>query len=466
MTTSPSFNGRKRRAFPAVIALVVLCMLGGAGLFGYALLPTNTRSINPVLPAAGSPELAELVKQGRYVAVTGDCMACHTAPQGKPYAGGLAMATPVGTLHTTNITPDKQTGIGNFSFNDFDRAVRHGITPSGDTLYPAMPYPSYGRLSDDDMRALYAYFMNGVAPVQAANPPNAIPWPLSMRWPLALWRKTFAPAPTQTPPGVDLARYKDPVIARGAYLVQGAGHCGSCHTPRASTLQELALDDGGPQYLAGGQVIDGWLASNLRGDAADGLGRWTVQDIVATLKTARNTHAAVVGTPMHEVVTQSTQHMTDEDLRAIAAYLKTLPASSSAVAKFEPNEETARQLRSGVEPNRGAQVYVDNCAACHRTDGKGYAKAFPPIAGNATVLAPDPASLIRLVLAGGELPSTVERPSNLGMPAFADRLSDEEVAQLLTFVRQGWGNQAPTVEAAQVKQVRSELAQAHTGHNK
>lgn len=442
----------------ALVALAIGAFVGVAAL-GYAHLPTHTRVISGGLPQAGSVELNRLIDRGRYMARAADCIACHTAPGGSPFAGGLPMHTPIGTIYTTNITPDTTTGIGEYSLHDFDRAVRHGMAPDGSTLYPAMPYPSYAKLTDEDTRALYAYFMKDVAPVKAQNQASGITWPLSMRWPLALWRKAFSPSSPDVPVGEDLARYPDPVIARGAYLVQGAGHCGSCHTPRASTLQEVALDDSNPMYLSGGQIIDGWHTSNLRGNQADGLGRWSVEDLVATLKTGRNPHAAVVGQPMQDVVVHSMQHLTDADLTAIAKYLKTLSPAAADAAKFVPNDQTAKQLRIGQEPGRGAQIYVDSCAACHRTDGRGYGKAFPPIAGNATVLANDPTSLIRLVLAGGALPSTRERPSNLGMPGFAERLSDEEGAQLVTFIRAGWGNQASSVSRDDVRRVRNALAE-------
>lgn len=460
MSTLPSSGKPRFRVFQLIAGFIVVA---GAGVLAYALVPSSTRVVDASLPATGTPEFEALLKQGRAVSVAGDCIACHTAPGGTPFAGGLPIASPIGTIYSTNITPDKNTGIGNYSLNDFDRAVRHGIIPSGDTLYPAMPYPSYAKLTDEDTRALYAFFMGGVAAANQTNQANGIAWPMSMRWPLAIWRKTFAPSSPMAPVGVDVARYGDMTVARGAYLAQAAGHCGSCHTPRAATLQERALDDSSPLFLAGGQVIDHWYASNLRSNEGDGLARWSVNDIVDMLKTGRNTHSAVLGGPMSDVVSHSTQHMPDEDLHAIATYLKTLSPAPIDKARFVPNAETATQLQAGKEPSRGAQIYVDNCAACHRTDGKGYDNAFPSIAGNPTVLANESNSLIHLVLAGAQLPSTALRPSNLGMPGFADRLSDEEVAQLITFVRQSWGNQATGVTAAQVPPVRKMLEQAqHT----
>lgn len=450
-----------KRSIGIVIGVIIIVAIL---VFAYALTGTSTRKIETALPQEGSADMAKLIDDGRYVAVTGDCIACHTAKNGTDYAGGLGIASPIGTIYSTNITPDKETGIGDYSLDDFDRAVRHGITPNGDSLYPAMPYPSYARMTDDDVKALYAYFMHEVKPVHQENKAADIPWPMSMRWPLAIWRKTFAPA-SDTPPTIPASSNEnDSLISRGAYLVEGAGHCGTCHTPRASTMQEKALDNSSQLYLSGGQIIDGWLAVNLRGNNADGLGRWSVQDIIDTLKTGRNPHAAVIGSPMNDVVTHSTQHMTDNDLKAIAVYLKSLSPSPNDPSSYQEDETTAKALQSGQNINRGAQLYVDNCAACHRTDAKGYTKAFPAIAGNPTVLAADPTSLIHVILKGSAMASTETRPSNLGMPGFDWRLSDDEVAQLATFARQSWGNHASAVSASEVANIRKTVEQETTQH--
>jgi mono/diheme cytochrome c family protein len=217
------------------------------------------------------------------------------------------------------------------------------------------------------------------------------------------------------------------------------------------------LDESGAEYLSGGPVIDGWLAVNLRGNQADGLGRWTTDDIISTLRSARNTHYSVLGAAMGDVVVHSTQHFNDADLQAVAAYLKTLPASAHEPSSFKDDPSTAQALAAGKEGSRGAELYIDNCAACHRTNGKGDAHVFPTVSGNSSVLSEDPVSLIRLVLAGSNLPATSTAPSQLGMPAFAWRLSDQEVAQVLTFIRTSWGNQAPAVEVSQVTKLRATL---------
>jgi alcohol dehydrogenase (quinone), cytochrome c subunit len=441
-----------RKPARLLLVLLGLVLVAFLGALAFALAPTHTRPIASGQPPASS---AASIERGRYLAVAADCTACHTAPGGKPFAGGLALDSPLGTIYSTNVTPDKDSGIGNFTLNDFDRAVRHGIDDEGVTLYPAMPYPSYSVMSDDDIAALYDYFMHGVAPVSSTEHANGIPWPFSIRWPLAIWRKLFAPSPAA--PAFNASRYADPMVARGAYLVEGPGHCGSCHTPRAVTLQEKALDDSSSAFLAGGQRIGGWAAVNLRGNPADGLGNWSKDDIVATLRTARNPQQAVVGAPMNEVVVHSTQYLNDGDLQAIAAYLKTLAPAPGDRSKFAPSPATATALAAGHEAGRGAELYVDNCAACHRTDGEGSANALPKIAGNSTVLSDDPNSLISVVLAGSSLPGTTVAPSALGMPGFGWRLTNDEVAQLLTFIRSSWGNQASSVSAGDVAKVRAAL---------
>jgi alcohol dehydrogenase (quinone), cytochrome c subunit len=434
-----------------LLSLFGLMVLAFLAALSFALWPTHTRQI-AAGRSAGSD--AATIERGRYLAVAADCTACHTAPGGKPFAGGLAIDSPLGKIYSTNITPHPESGIGKFTLDDFDRAVRHGIDDEGVTLYPAMPYPSYALLSDADIGALYAFFMHGVEPAPSTERANGIPWPLSIRWPVAIWRKLFAPSPDAA---FDAARYSDPVVARGAYLVEGPGHCGSCHTPRALTLQEKSLDDASNSYLAGGQHVGGWIAVNLRGNIGDGLGDWSKADIVATLRSARNAQQSVIGAPMSDVVIHSTQYLSEADLQAIAAYLKTLAPTTGDAPKFAANPATAAALAAGHEANRGAELYDDNCAACHHSDGAGSPSALPKIAGNSSVLARDPDSLIRLVLSGSALPGTTAAPSALGMPGFAWRLSNQEVAELLTFIRTSWGNQASSVSAREVARVRGSL---------
>ncbi|MFF7709192.1 c-type cytochrome [Pseudomonas sp. NPDC007930] len=403
------------------------------------------------LPAVAAGADPALILKGQYAARAGDCVACHTAKGGQPFAGGLPMETPIGTLYSTNITPDAS-GIGGYSFEDFDNAVRHGIRRDGSTLYPAMPYPSYARVSDEDMHALYAYFMQGVAPVAQPNKSSDIPWPLSLRWPLAIWRKLYAPdvAAWQPAPGAD------PVVSRGAYLVEGLGHCGACHTPRALTLQEKALDPAdGEQFLAGSAPLEGWIAKSLRGDHKDGLGSWSEAQLVQFMKTGRNERTAVFG-GMSDVVEHSLQYLSDADLTAIARYLKTLPPVAPQATPQVYDPQVADALWKGDDRKPGAALYLDNCAACHRTDGHGYAGAFPALAGNPVLQGADATSLIHVVLAGGTVPATHTAPSTFSMPAFGWRLNDQQVADVVNFIRSSWGNAAGAVSAADVAKLRSD----------
>jgi Cytochrome c, mono- and diheme variants len=413
----------------------------------------------PPTPAAyggATPEQqAAMLKQGEYLARIGDCVACHTAPGGKPFSGGLPMASPIGTIYSTNITPDK-TGIGDYSYTDFDKAVRHGIRKDGSTLYPAMPYPSYARVSDADMQALYAWFMHGVAPVAQADKKPDIHWPMSMRWPLSIWRGMFAPKVVayQAPPGTD------PAVSRGAYLVEGLGHCGACHSPRGWALQEKALGNGdGSAFLSGGAPLEGWIAKNLRGDHKDGLGSWSEPQLVQFLRTGRSDRSAVFG-GMSDVVEHSTQYLSDADLAAIARFLKTLPPKNPHNPPFAYDGQVAKALWKGDDSKTGAAVYLDNCAACHRSDGQGYARVFPALAGNPVLQTMDATSLINIVLRGDTLVATRTAPSNFTMPGFAWRLSDGEVADVVNFIRTSWGNQAAPVTAGDVSHLRTNAMKA------
>jgi len=414
-----------------------------------ALVIASLALLGCSLVNAAEADQQALVQQGEYLARAGDCVACHTAKDGKPFAGGLPMETPIGVIYSTNITPDK-TGIGDYSFEDFDQAVRHGVAKGGSTLYPAMPFPSYARVSDADMQALYAYFMKGVAPVARDNQDSDIPWPLSMRWPLSIWRWMFAPS-VETPA---LAAGSDPVISRGAYLVEGLGHCGACHTPRALTMQEKALSaSDGSAFLSGSAPLEGWIAKSLRGDHKDGLGSWSEEQLVQFLKTGRSDRSAVFG-GMSDVVVHSMQYMSEADLTAIARYLKSLPANDPKDQPPAYDKQVAQALWNGDDSKPGAAVYIDNCAACHRTDGHGYTRVFPALAGNPVLQSADATSLIHIVLKGGTLPATHNAPSTFTMPAFAWRLSDQEVADVVNFIRSSWGNQASPVNASDVAGLR------------
>lgn len=383
---------------------------------------------------------------GEYLARAGDCVACHSVPDGKAFAGGLKMGSPLGNIYSTNITPDPETGIGNYSLEDFDRAVRQGIAKDGRRLYPAMPYPSYAKLTDADVAALYTFFMKQVPPVHQANKPNEIPSYLSFRWPLAIWNLLF----TTSGGYVDKSAH-DAEWNRGAYLVQGLGHCGACHTPRGVAWQEKALDDSKPDYLSGAE-LDAWYAPDLRGDVRSGLGGWSKDDIVAFLKAGHNRGETAFGS-MIDVVNNSTPYLSDSDLNAIAVYLKSLSATSTQQA-VAYNDATTVALRSGHASQPGATVYTGTCANCHGLDAKGFSPYIPTLAGNPIVLDDDPSSLINLVLNGSNPLVVKGTPDAYRMPQFRLQYSDQQIADVISFIRNGWGNQAPAITAAEVAKLR------------
>ncbi|MCD9026890.1 cytochrome c [Luteimonas sp. BDR2-5] len=447
MSARPRSARHWRRRLPWLLAIAAV------GLLGAWQAPRLFPAGGDAAASLQVPVTPALLARGESLARMGDCVACHSAPGGEPFAGGLPLASPIGVIYSTNITPDPDTGIGGYSLGDFERAVRRGVTPDGTPLYPAMPFPSYARVSDEDIAALYAYFRHGVAPVRQDNRRTGIPWPLSLRWPLAYWRALFAPTPAQAlahAPG-----YEDPVVARGAYLVEGLGHCGACHSPRALTLQEKALHDDPARRFLGGGSADGWVAPSLRGEALTGLGGVSEDDIVRFLGTGRTDTTAAFG-GMADVVQHSTQYVGDDDLRAIARYLKTL-APAREEAPFVADPAVAQALRGGDASARGAQVYVDSCATCHRTHGGGYAQVYPALAGNPAVNGDDPSSLVRIVLNGAIMPSTRGAPTQFAMPGFGDRLSDAEIADVVSFIRGSWGNRGAAVGVAEVRRLRAKL---------
>jgi mono/diheme cytochrome c family protein len=379
----------------------------------------------------------ELLAKGEYLARAGDCVVCHTGPGEKPFAGGLKMFTPLGAITTTNITPDKETGIGAYSFEEFERAMREGIAKDGHRLYPAMPYPSYGHVSEDDLRALYAFFMESVIPVNRPNSKTDIKWPLNMRWPIAIWDGIFTDRLGFQPDSSHDAAWN-----RGAYMVQGLGHCGACHTPRGIFFQEKGLDQRKTTYLAGGN-LDDWFASSLREDPASGLASWSEADIAQFLKTGHNTHASAFGT-MIDAINNSTQYFTDDDLAAIAKYLKSLPGNSDAQAVAV----------NAAPDGHGAKLYVQQCAACHQANGAGHAPYIAPLAGNPALSDADPASLINITLNGSSRIVVQGMPDAYRMPQFRVLLKDDEIADIVTYLRQSWGGRGGAVTPDQVAKIR------------
>jgi alcohol dehydrogenase (quinone), cytochrome c subunit len=419
-------------------------------LRGVTIVPGVVFCALILLSAAGTSRAADavspLLSDGEYMARAADCVACHSIPGGKAFAGGLKMGTPLGATYSTNITPDSETGIGSYALADFDRAVRLGIAKGGRHLYPAMPYPSYSKLSDADVASLYGFFMKQVQPVHQANLKSEIPALLSFRWPLAIWNYFFAPSGSYVAkPGHDAA------WNRGAYLIQGPGHCGACHTPRGIGFQEKSLDDSSPNYLAGAQ-LDAWYAPSLRGDMRTGLGTWTREDIVEFLKQGHNRIGTAFGS-MTEAVNNSTSYLSDTDINAIAIYLKSLPATSAQQA-VAYDDATTVALRDRPTTQPGGAVYAGACASCHGFDAKGFTPYMPALVGNPVVLDDDASSLINLML-NGSIPLVAEgTPDAYRMPQFRQQLSDQELADIITFIRNGWGNRATPVTAVQVAKLR------------
>lgn len=404
--------------------------------------------------AFAADDTQALIAKGDYIARAGDCVACHTAPGGKPFAGGLAIVADIGTIFSSNITPDKQHGIGNYTEAQFSAAVRDGIRADGTHLYPAMPYPSYRKLTDDDIHALYAYMMQGVKADDNQPQQTSLRFPYSQRWGMSLWNIVYSGSPFKPDPN------ESADVNRGAYLVEGLGHCGACHTPRGIGMQEQAYDASSSDFLAGGD-LNGWHAPQLRagGNAGIGISAWSQQDIADYLGEGRNQYAAVGG-EMTSVIENSTSHMSDADLNAIAAYLKSVPATEKPAVNADGAKATTLKLTAAKDLTAGEELYLNNCGACHLVNGKGAPNVFPQLDGASIVNAASPVGLIHTILAGAQVPSTDRAPSVMPMPAFAARLSDDEVAALATFVRQGWSNSAAAVSASDVAAVRKDVPKA------
>ncbi|MDF3811303.1 MULTISPECIES: cytochrome c [Rhodopseudomonas] len=390
--------------------------------------------------AAQDSQSFDRIERGRALAVLGDCGGCHTAPGGKPFAGGLPLATPFGTIVAANITPDRQTGIGNMTDAEFLSALREGRGQGGKRLYPAMPYPAYTKMTDDDVLAIRAYLAT-VEPVSNAVVSNQLPFPLNIRLAMLGWNwLNFTPGHYRPDP------HKSAEWNRGAYIVQGPAHCGTCHTPKT-----LLGGDKAAAALAGG-TLQGWYAPNLTNDPRSGIGNWTKDEVVQYLKTGSNSWTLASG-PMAEAIRHSTSHMPDADIAAIATYLKD---SGLGAVKAAPVAVAA----SNNAMRAGAAIFKDSCAVCHKDDGIGEAHLFPRLAGSALVQSEDPTTLTRLVLHGSRAVATATKPTGPAMPAFDWRLNDAQVAAVLTYIRNQWGNAAAPVTASNVAKQRRSLASA------
>jgi mono/diheme cytochrome c family protein len=376
------------------------------------------------------------IERGRYLTTAADCVACHTVLNaGKPFAGGRPIETPFGNIITPNITPDRETGIGAWTDAEFDNAVRRGIRPTGERLYPAMPFTAYTKMSRDDVMAIRAY-LSTVVPVRNQVNPNALPFPFSIRAAMRVWDALYFTVGEFKPDSKQSSEWN-----RGAYLVQGPGHCAACHTPKSFLGGDKTGD-----YLRG-SYLQGWFAPNITNDARTGLGNWSVEDITTYLKTGHNRTTAATG-PMAEVVTYSTSHITDSDLAAIATYLKSVPGQQDNQAPVGAND-----------PNMvaGQAIYRDQCSACHSLDGRGIPQLFPSLADSSVVRSSDPATLIRLILRGARSVATAVEPTSPGMPSFDWQLNDTQVAAVTTYIRNAWGSAAAPVSGQRVSKARSDL---------
>ncbi|MFK4448084.1 mono/diheme cytochrome c family protein [Caballeronia udeis] len=394
---------------------------------------------------------SRLIERGEYLSRVGNCAACHTAPGGAPLSGGLPMVLPMGRIFSTNITPEPATGIGKYAERDFSRALREGVAKDGHNLYPAMPYTSYAKVNDADMHALYVYFMHGVRPVQKENRQADLSRLLGIRWPLKIWNAIFLDSKVYEPVPSHDAQWN-----RGAYLVQGLGHCGACHTARGVADQELALDGSRAGFL-GGALIDNWYASDLSGDSITGLGQWTEADVSEFLKRGSNQHATSFGS-MVEVINQSTQGMTDADVAAMAHYLKSLPPapdSAEEKAAYISQSTVAAPILDGTSVQSGKGLYAIYCLQCHGADGKGMAPLIAPLQRNPNLLEPDASSLINVSLNGTGRVVIQGVPMAYPMPSFGAVMSDRDIAEVLTYIRGSWCNHADAVSERSVTLMRN-----------
>jgi mono/diheme cytochrome c family protein len=380
-----------------------------------------------------APDAAQL-RRGQYLVRAGDCVSCHMREGGEPLAGGLGLKTPFGTIYSSNISADQETGVGNWTPDQFYRAMHDGVGVHGENLYPAFPYPWFRRASRADDDAILAY-LKSTPTVRYTPPANRLPFPLNIRFMIKGWNllflrsKDFQPDPNQS------AAWN-----RGAYLVEGLAHCGGCHTPK----NLLGADKAGKAFHGGD--LDNWVAPDLTANARTGLGGWSAEDVAEYLSTGRNAHANAGGA-MADVITYSTSLLTDADRQAVVTYLKAQPASPTPPATSVDSSAM----------RRGAAIYSDACAACHLESGVGQPRYIPPLGHNAMLQQANPTGVAHLILAGSRTGDSPSRPSPLAMPAFAWKLSDQEAADVATFIRNAWGNQAEPVQADKIAAVRRTL---------
>jgi mono/diheme cytochrome c family protein len=380
------------------------------------------------------------IENGEYLARVGDCIACHTAPEGKLFAGGLAMPTPFGTLYTSNITPDRETGIGGWTADQFYATMHTGRFPDGGQLYPAMPFGSYTKVTRRDSDAIFAY-LKTVPPVRQPNRPHDLKFPFNNRSLILGWRTLFFKEGEYKPDPNQSVEWN-----RGAYLVEGLGHCSMCHT----AINALGGSSESQAFQGGLIPMQAWYAPSLTSDKEAGLGDWSLKDIADLLKTGVSARGAVYG-PMADVVYNSLQYLTNDDVQAMAVYLKSLAQLTPPAAATSniPGSESSLLVALGKT------IYDNQCAVCHGTQGLGKLPNFPPLAGNQSIQMGSAVNPIRMVLNGGYPPGTSGNPMPYGMPPFAQSLSDDEVAAVVTYIRTAWGNRGTPVSAGDANSLRS-----------
>lgn len=422
-------------------SLVALAVLAALNLRGEDKLPNN-----PV-PFASSPALIE---RGEYLARAGNCISCHTVQGGVPYAGGRGIETPFGLIFASNLTPDPETGLGAWTSSEFWRAMHNGRSKDGRLLYPAFPYTNYTLVTRADSDAIYAYLQSLPASAQP-NRAHALDFPYNTQLALAGWRALFfkagsghsEPMPTALSQKTEADRND---WLRGAYLVNGLGHCAACHTPRNA----LGGSSEARAFTGGLIPVQNWYAPALNAPHEAGVADWPVQDVVALLKTGVAPQGVVTG-PMAEVVFKSTQYLSDDDARSMAVYLRALPQHNKPAAEVEAATKAKPDAQVLA---RGGAVYDQQCAQCHGAQGEGQAGAFPALAGSRAVTMDNPTNVLRLVIEGGYLPATAGNPRPHGMPPFLHALSNQDLAAVTTFIRNAWGNQAPSVGTIDVYRAR------------
>ncbi len=430
---------RRRTLIGGVVLLTV-----AIGLVCWMNVWMDARMNLDTSPASASgltEDTSARIEQGRYLAQIGHCAGCHTAPGGAAYAGGQGITTPFGTVRPGNLTPDMTHGLGGWTLAQFARALRSGRSADGRLLYPAFPYEHFSLLTHTDVRALYAYFQSLPA-VARANVPHDLRWPYNTQAALAVWRALFFhPAPWADD------TQQTPVWNRGAYLVHAVAHCGACHAPRNAWGASVDV-----QMLDGGAMATShWLAPSLRDPEQAGVQGWADQDVRHLLRSGAGPQGSVMG-PMASVVMGSLQHLRDDDTFAMASYLRSLPPIVPAPPNPPPAQTASRATPAQMQS--GERLYKQHCKGCHGAQGEGQPQAYAALAGSRKVLMANPVNLVQVLLWGGFGPSTPGQPHPFGMPPFVQLLPDSEVADVITFVRQSWGNAAGVVSAADVQRLR------------